>query len=351
MALFSTKHVRVAGISACVPKQRESNRDYDWLTEEERTMLIKTTGIENRRIAAEGVTTSDMCFAAAEQLISEMHINREEIQLLIFVSQSRDYILPATAILLQQRLGLPHSCMAFDVGLGCSGYVYGLATMASMMATAGLRKGLLLAGDTSSLSLNRKDKSTYPLFGDAGTATILEFDPSAEHKMDFNLQSDGSGSNAIIITDGGTRHPITEATYIEKEVEKGIVRARKHLVLDGVEVFNFSLREVSPNINALLGYNATAISDYDYLVFHQANRLMNESVRKKVKATPEQVPYSLKDYGNTSSASIPLTIVTELAEKVKGETSFLFSGFGVGLSWGSVALKTKGLVCPPLLEI
>jgi 3-oxoacyl-[acyl-carrier-protein] synthase-3 len=287
---------------------------------------------------------------AANQLLNDKNIQREEIDVLIFVSQSRDYFLPSTSIILQQKLGLSSNCIAFDIGLGCSGYVYGLASITSLMSTAKLRKGLLLTGDVSSVSLNKKDKSTYPLFGDAGTATLLEFNTG--DKMDFNLQSDGKGSDAIIITDGGLRKPLTEESYIEREIDKGIIRAGKNLSLDGLEVFNFSLREVSPNIQALLNYNHSSISDYHYLVFHQANKLMNETIRKKLKATPEQVPYSLKNYGNTSSASIPLTIVTELADAVKsGEQKFIFSGFGVGLSWGSVALKTNDLYCPPITEI
>ena len=219
------------------------------------------------------------------------------------------------------------------------------------MSTAKIKKGLLLVGDISSFSLNKKDKSTYPLFGDAGTATSLEYDENAS-QMHFNLRSDGSGAKSIIIEDGGLRNPLTEDSYKEQEVEKGIIRNRRNLSLDGLEVFNFSLREVAPNIKELMQFNNTDISDYNYFVFHQANKLMNESIRKKLKVESEKVPYSLKEYGNTSSASIPLTIVTELSEEEKeNNNSFLFSGFGVGLSWGSVALKTNKLICPPIIEI
>jgi 3-oxoacyl-[acyl-carrier-protein] synthase-3 len=351
MAVFSVSNIKLTGIAACVPKNSESNLDYDWISEQERALLIKTTGIENRRIAGKGVTTSDLCFEAAQKLLAELNWNKNEIEIIVFVSQSRDYFLPATAIILQDRLGIPTTCLAYDIGLGCSGYVYGLANISSMMTTAKLKKGLLLVGDISSFSLNKKDKSTYPLFGDAGTATALEYDEKAD-KMDFNLRSDGTGAKAIIIEDGGLRNPLTEDSYKEVEIDKGIIRNRRNLSLDGLEVFNFSLREVAPNINELFQYNSTDISDYDHFVFHQANKLMNESIRKKLKIEPEKVPYSLKKYGNTSSASIPLTIVTELSEKVKNKTSsFLFSGFGVGLSWGSVALKTNDLICPAIIEL
>ena len=351
MALFSIPHIKLSGISACVPKRSESNLDYDWITEQERALLIKTTGIENRRIAAANLTTSDFCYAAAEKLIDELKWRKEEIEIIIFVSQSPDYLLPATAIILQDRLNLPKTALAFDISLGCSGFIYGLSTIASLMTNAKIKKGLLLTGDVSSSSLNSKDKSTYPLFGDAGTATALEYDENAA-PMFFNLQSDGAGYKTIIITDGGTRQQLTPESYIDVEIEKGIVRSRKNLVLDGLEVFNFSLREVGPNIKELLRSNSTEIENYDYFVFHQANKLMNETIRKKLKIEPEKVPYSLNKYGNTSSASIPLTIVSELSEKITNRTThFLLSGFGVGLSWGSVALNATNLICPPVIEL
>lgn len=351
MAIFSVSNIRLSGIAACVPKNAESNLEYDWISEQERNLLIKTTGIRNRRIAEKGVTTSDLCLKAAENLLQELNWNKEEIGVIILVSQSHDYFLPATAVILQDKLGLPKSCIAFDIDLGCSGYVYGMATIASLMTTARIKKGLLLVGDISSFSLNKKDKSTYPLFGDAGTASALEFDTAAA-RMDFNLQSDGAGAEAIKINDGGMRSPLTADSFIETEIEKGIIRSNRDLSLNGLEIFNFSLREVAPNINALLAYNSTTVADYDQFVFHQANKLMNETIRKKLKVDPEKMPYSLGEYGNTSSASIPLTIVSELREKVKeGKTSFLMSGFGTGYSWGSVTLQTDTLVCPPVIEV
>ena len=349
MAIFSVPNVKISGVSACVPKKSISNHDYLKLSERERMMLIKTTGIEERRIAEEGVTTSDLCFVAAERLIQELKWNKEEIQMLIFVSQSRDYFLPATAIILQDRLGLPMTSIAFDISLGCSGYVYGLSVISSLMMNAKIGKALLMVGDISSFSLNENDKSTYPLFGDAGTVTALEYDLSAP-PMHFNLQSDGSGYEAIIIPDGGLRNPLSEASYEEKEIDTGIKRSARNLSLNGLDVFDFSLREVAPNIQALFEYTGTTKDDYDYFVLHQANKLMNETIRKKMKIEPEKVPYTLKMYGNTSSASIPLTIVSELNSVVDGELSCIFSGFGVGLSWGSVALKTTNLVCPKLIE-
>ena len=168
--------------------------------------------------------------------------------------------------------------------------------------------------------------------------------------MMFNLQTDGSGYEAIIIPDGGIRNFADKNTSFNYEkIGEGIVRNKLNIALDGIKVFNFSLREVRPNINSLLQEFELSIDDIDYFVFHQANKLMNETIRKQLKVDPDKMPYSLKDYGNTSSASIPLTIVTEIADKVKNnKLTLLLSGFGVGLSWGSVILQTENIICPPI---
>lgn len=351
MPIFSTPNVRIRGISAAVPRTKESNWEYDWISVKEREMLIKTTGIETRRVAAPDIATSDMGVAAAEALIAAANWSKESIDVLLWVSQSPDYHLPATGIILQDRLQLSKNCMAFDINLGCSGYVYGLSVMASLLQSGQLKRGLLLVGDKSTSGLSYQDKSTYPLFGDGATATLLEFDPTAP-SMTFNLQSDGAGKDAIIIPDGGIRNPISDRTYVTEEAEPGIIRHRKNLWLDGLAVFNFSLREVAPNIKALLSHLSTTIDHYDYFVFHQANKLMNESIRKKLKLPPEKVPYTLPDYGNTSSASIPLTMAVCLQQQLQNQSlRLVLSAFGVGLSWGSVALQTDKIICPNLVEI
>lgn len=350
MALTTIHNVKITAISACVPKKMESNFDYELLTDSEKKLLVKTTGIEKRRVAHKKMCTSDLCFESAEQIIKEYSINREEIDVLIFVSQTLDYFLPATSIILQDRLKLSKATLAFDIVLGCSGYVYGLSVISSLMSNGNFKKGLLLVGDKSTFSLSKEDKSTYPLFGDAGTATYIEYDPSAT-PMDFNLQSDGSGYKAIIIPEGGTRSPWTKNTDKKIELEKGVKRNMRNLWLDGIEVFNFSIREAPANVLALLDYNKTTIEDYDYVIFHQANLLMNECIRKKIKAPTERVPYTLKDFGNTSSASIPLTMVVELKEKIKNKKNLILSAFGVGLSWGSVAIRNTEINCLPLIEL
>jgi len=199
--------------------------------------------------------------------------------------------------------------------------------------------------------VNKKDKSSALLFGDAGTATALEYNESAP-PMHFTMGTDGAGYKAIIIEEGGFRNPINENTLIEKEAEPGIVRRGCDLVLDGMEVFSFGISQAPKTVKQLCEEFNINLADVDYAVFHQANMMMNEMIRKKLKLEKEKVPYSLTNFGNTSSASIPITLVTEIADKLRSQpASLVMCGFGVGLSWGGVYANTDKLVIPPLQEI
>lgn len=351
MAIFSIPNIKIAGIASAVPKEEYNNFDYELLSEKEKQTFVKMTGVEKRRVAPKGTTTSDLCEHAARKLLDELKWDADQIDALVFISQSRDYIIPATAGILQDKLGLSKNCMAYDISLGCSGYVYGLSTLGAQMSVAGLKKALLMVGDVSTQNTAYNDKSTFPLFGDAGTVTALEYDESAP-LMSFNLQTDGSGYKAIIIEDGGIRNLVSESSFEEEEISEGIKRKKLDIALDGVEVFNFSLREVKPNILKLLEADGTEIEKIDYFVLHQANKLMNETIRKQLRMPVEKFPLSIQEFGNTSSASIPLTLNFSLQDKLRTEkVKLLLSGFGVGLSWGSVILETENIVCPDIIEI
>ena len=350
MAVFTVPDIKVKGISAAVPKEVEDNHHFPLLTENERALFIKTVGIRYRRIAPAGLTASDLCLSAAEKLLQDLNWNREDIKVLVFVTQTPDYIIPNTSSLLQHKLGLSKNCIAFDVNLGCSGYVYGLSIIGGLLQNMPGAKALLLVGDISSATISMQDKSTAPLFSDAGSATALEY--AAGGQIHFNLQTDGSEFDDIIIPGGGYRNQFNEKMLEYTEYEKGITRNQLHMKLDGVRIFNFGLREAAPNIETLLLEKNIEKDSVDYFVFHQANLLMLESVRKKLKAAPEKVPYSLYDYGNTSSATIPLTMVVKLNEQLRaGKVKSVLSGFGVGLSWGSAYIETENIVCPKLVEI
>lgn len=351
MSKFSIPNIRLAGVAACVPKNQVSNKDFDLISEKERELLIKTTGIEKRRIAPKGVCTSDLCITAANKLMEELGWAKEEIDVLIFVTQTPDYITPATSNIIQDKMGLPVGCLALDINLGCSGYVYGMSVVASLLNNLSKGKGLLLVGDISSACISGKDKSTTPIFSDAGSASAFEkLDGAAP--IYFNLEGNGKGYDAIIIPEGGYRNPFSQSSLDYHELTHGISRNGTHLILKGIDIYNFSVNEVPPNVNKLLEFADIDKDEIDYFVFHQANKLINESIKRKLMLSDQQVPYSLGQLGNTSSATIPVTIVTEIREDVmQGPLKLVFSGFGVGLSWSAAYLQTDGIVCPALIEV
>jgi 3-oxoacyl-[acyl-carrier-protein] synthase-3 len=351
MATFSIDNISIKGISCCVPKNTERNVEIDILTHEEIQKFIDATGVEERRIASKEICTSDLCCEAAEKLIKDLNWQKEEIQILVFVSQTADYILPVSAAILQDRLGLSTDCIAFDVPLGCSGYVYGMSIIASMMKATGVKKGLLLAGDTSSKLLSKSDKSTVPLFGDGGSATAFQLEENSE-KLFFDLGSDGSGYKTIIVNDGGSRNRIDLNSLTYQTISTGIERNACQLVLDGMDVFSFGISQAPKTVNKLIEKFEIDKEAVDHFVFHQANLMMNKMIVKKLKLPVEKVPYSLMKFGNTSSTTIPLTIVTELKDKlINSSQDLIICGFGVGLSWGSAKIRLENVVISDLLEI
>lgn len=349
MAAVRFENVSIAGVAAAVPRTIVENSANPFFPQEDIGKFMDSVGV--RRYRAGEQCTSDLCYEAAEKLIAELQWDKSEIGMLVFISQTPDYILPNTAPILQDRLKLPTSCIAFDMTLGCSGYIYGLSTVASYMASGMIKKALFLCGDTPSKTVNKRDKTTAMLFGDAGTATALEYKPGAD-AMRFCMNSDGAGYKAIIIPDGGYRHPYSADSLQERTLEEGIVRSNCNLFLDGMDVFSFGISKGPASVKETLAQFNETDANIDYFVFHQANLMMNEMIRKKLKLAPEKVPYSLADYGNTSSASIPMTMVTQIREQLSTkEHNLLLCGFGVGLSWGSCIVKTKNLVIPKIVEV
>lgn len=353
MAYQEIKNVSIRGISACVPKYREDNKNLElFQTGEEVKKFIDATGVEFRHLVKNyGICTSDLCHAAALQLLSELNWRPEEIDCLIFVTQTADYILPSTACILQDRLGLSTDCYAIEISLGCSGWVYGLSVIASLITGNTMKKGLLLVGDTTSITKSPKDKSTYPLFGDAGTATAVEFSEFTE-SLKFHFGTDGKGFEAIMIPDGGFRNFFNENSFKEEESEPGIIRHRLHSILNGPAVFTFGISKAPKSVNSIIDHFKISREEIDYFIFHQANLFMNEKIRSKLNIEPSKVPYSLAEFGNTSSASIPLTIVTQLrSELTSHKRKILSCAFGVGLSWASVFLEISKITIPKIIEI
>jgi 3-oxoacyl-[acyl-carrier-protein] synthase-3 len=345
MALLKIKNVRIAGMSAGVPKNVIKNLELKSISGDyDSAAFVESTGVVERHYSDE-LTTSDLCIPAAERLIKDLGWDKNEIDAIIFVTQTGDYIIPATACIVQNKLGLSKDCLAEDIGLGCSGWVYGLANIVSIMQNGCIKKALLMAGDA-------KDQiprvSPDPLFGHAGTVTALEY-KEGETGFAFHLGTDGSGFDAIINLDGGSRNPVSLASFEEEEVD-GRMYNRLETRMKGMDVFSFGITTVPKSIKKLSKYIDEDYLNYDYFVFHQANMKMNKLISKKLKLPEGEVPYSMTYYGNTSSASIPLTIITQIKE-VKN-IKLMCCGFGVGLSWGTVAFKTDNeFITSEIIEI
>lgn len=352
MALLHNKFVSITGVSACVPKRVVKNRDNKIFAESDVNAFVNNVGIEEFRAGETEICASDLCVAAAEKLMQDMNINKEEIGIIVFVSQSPDYyFLPNTACIIQDRLNLSKETLAFDVPLGCSGYVYGLNIIATYLSSGQMKKGLLLVGDTASKTVNPRDKSSAMLFGDAGAATILEYSPESDG-IHFHMATDGSGYKAIIVPEGGFRKRFSSDSLVENTNDEGITRCGVDLHLDGFDVFSFGITEAPKTVKKLTGHLSITNDDVDYMVFHQANKMMNEKIRKKLALEESKVPYSLKNFGNTSSASIPLTMVTAIREGLHQKTSrVILCGFGVGLSWATAYTTLNNVVVSELVEL
>lgn len=344
MATVTLNNVRMRGLVSCVPKTVLSNLDFFEDRKSERERLVRNIGIHTRRICYPWQYFSDLAKSAAENLLDAVGWKREEIDALIVVTQSPDYLIPSTAIILQDKMKLPTTTIAYDINLGCSGYPFGIYTVGSMLSSGGIKKALLLVGD--------KCASIYdPLFSDCGTATALEFDPDAP-PIHFDMNSDGSGYQAIMLPVGGHRRPVEIQHLIPRKDEKGEPVRDMDLVLDGTAVLNFSTQRIPPALRGLCEYAKVPLESVDYFVLHQANRMINETIRKKLQLAPEKFPSTLHDFGNTSSASVPLTMTARLRESMaEGPKTLLLSGFGIGLSWGSCILRASDVLMPPLLEV
>ncbi len=353
MALISYENVGITALAGCVPKTIIDNYHYDLdiFPEEDVRKVVDKIGVYERRFADEKTCSSDLCYAAAEQLISDNDINRDEIDLVVFVSQTSDYRMPATAILLQHRLKLPMSTIAFDVNLGCSGFLFGLSIVYSFMEKQGLRKALLLNGETRSKVYNRRDRRSAFIFGDAGVAALIEPDEKFG-KSHFSLNTDGSRGDLIMIPGGGYRNMSSLETLREKVVDEyGNIRCDENGYMNGDDVFNFVIVEIPKDIKRLMAASGEDIQTMDYYVFHQANTFINNFIAKKMKLDKTKIPWSIHKYGNTSSVSVPLTIISELHDKMEGHKKLMMSAFGVGMAWATAIVPFEGCKISKIVEI
>ncbi len=260
--------------------------------------------------------------------------------------------MPATSVLLQNRLGLPTSTMAFDINLGCSAFIYGLSVVFGLLQTGSIRKALILNGETRSKVYSPKDRRTAFIFGDAGVAAIVEKDEVKFGDSFFAFHSDGAGEDLIKIPAGGYRKQSSVETLEEKVVDEfGNIRSEEQGYMNGSDVFNFVIREIPKDIKQLLEFSNKEIENIDYYVFHQANSFINSYLAKKLKLNTDKIPTTIEKYGNTSSVSVPLTIVSELKNKLTDKTELLLSAFGVGMTWASAIMTMNECKISDIVEL
>ncbi len=344
--------VRFAGLAVSVPSRIESVLDSDYGTPETRKRFVRSTGIESRRLCRPDQFASDLACDAAERLLDELGWARDSLDALIFVTQTPDFVSPATACALQSRLGLDTACAAFDVNLGCSAYPYGLQIAGSFLQSGSRGRVLLLVGDAPGKPNLPSRKDAYaPLFGDAGSATALERADGVP-PIRCQMHTDGSGWDAIMERHVKGRPGLPADGFVCEADADGVMKIGNTADLDGEAVFNFSVRTVPPAVRSLLSVMGWETESVDAFVFHQANQMINAFIAKKLLLAPGQAPSTLRHYANTSCTTIPVTLVDQCREQlVAGRQRLVLCGFGVGLSWATLGLETDSIVCPPIAEL
>lgn len=352
MSFLTFHNVGIKALSAAVPKHIIHNLSYtDVFPEEQVREVVEKVGVYERRFADTNTCSSDLCYTAAQKLLLDNNIDRSEIDLLVFISQTPDYRMPATSITLQHRLGLSNSCIAFDISLGCSAFIYGLSVVYSMMQGGQIRKALLLDGETRSKVYSPKDRRSAFIFGDGGIATLIEKDAKYGDSF-FSLNSDGSRANLIMVKGGGYRHPSSEETIKERVVDEyGNIRSDEQGYMNGGDVFNFVIREIPKDIKNTIDFANKTISDFDFFVFHQANNFINSYIAKKMKLPESKLVHTIEKFGNTSSVSVPLTIVSELKNELVGKKQLLLSAFGVGMTWATGIISLVDTNISDIVEV
>lgn len=331
----SLSGIEITAISSCVPKDKLETTQIAYFSPEEAAKFTKGTGIIARRIAPKEVCASDLAFSAAMDLLEKTDTQASEIDVLVLITQTPDYTIPNTASLLQERLKLKKSTLVFDINLGCSGFVYGLGIVGSILKALNLKKGLLITADTLSKAANPNDRSVWPLFGDAASATLLTHSNS-DCRLSFEFYTDGSRAGAIISPNSAHR--------LSSSMEEPFLK------LDPIGIFNFTIKEVPESINRILDCSQLKVDQVNYFVLHQANKVINDTICKKIAAKKEQFLNSIESFGNTSSSSIPLTLCQNL-NSIAQNQKIIISGFGVGLSWATALIEKNPINIYPITEI
>lgn len=349
MPSFNFNNIRIVGIASAVPTKIVKSTDFnDKFSDEAVQKFVDMTGVREHRESFNHQTASDFGYVAAEKLLVEKNIDRETIGILVFGAHSTDYRRPATACVLHKRLALSKDCAAFDVGLGCSAFIYCTQIAASMLACSEAKRALIIVGETMTKMIYSEDKSAAMLFGDGGAAVLLE-KTEEENLLQGKVCTDGTGYRAIIAPAGGFRN--LEDTHEPMVWGDGSTRTLYNTIMNGTDVFSFTVTKVPKTIKDFLKETEQDVESFDCLAFHQANQFIQQQLAKKLKADINKMPHCLDRYGNTSAPSIPLLLSDVYGKNnEEKEINVLMCGFGVGLSWGVMSAHINTADIFPIIE-
>jgi 3-oxoacyl-[acyl-carrier-protein] synthase III len=352
MAKSVFKGIKISGIAGAVPSSKIRNlTDHNFCSQDDRQKIVALTKVTEYRKASVEMCASDLCQASAEALLCGLDRQPAEIDAIVFATMTGDYRVPSTACLLQDRLKCRNTVVAYDIQMGCSGFIVGLYNACSLIQGAGLKKVLLLSWDTQTKLCHEKDKNVVFILADGGTATLLEADAVADDII-IELMTDGSRFQNLYVPAGGFRRPSTNETREIREQPDGGIRSEEHLFMNGMEIFKFSVTDVVKTIADFMEMEKISPQHLEYLFLHQANGFMNEKIARKLKFSDEKVPTTISFFGNTGSASIPLTMAHHFSTvKQVRANHCLLAGFGVGLSWGVAAMTLNEAYFPEVVEL
>lgn len=344
---FYFKNKKVTGILSVLPNREVLFEDEmeNYNAPIAKSLKLKNAmGFNKKRIVEEGITSSDLCIFGLSHLFDNNLLRKEDIDALVLVTQSPDYIMPPTSNVIQGHFGLKHDMICLDINQGCAGYIIGLIQAFMLLEQPAINKVVLLNADVLSPKVSKKDRNSNPLIGDAASITIIEKSNDNE-EIFVSLKMNGEGAFALQIPAGGARLPSSPQTAILKEDLIGNIRSKNHLVMKGDEVFNFVQTEVPPLIEDLYQYSKIDKEDVDFYMFHQPNKFMLNKLADRLGVDREKMPSNIvENFGNSSGVTIPLNITFNIGEKLCSQKyRFCLSGFGVGLTWAAMMIDMKEL--------
>jgi len=344
---FQFKNKVISGILTVLPDNEVLFEDEmsNYNFSEQKSLKLKAAmGFNKKRVVKNGETSSDLCTYGLEYLVDSSLLEVSEIDALIFVSQTPDYIMPPTSNIIHGKLGLKRDVLCLDINQGCAGYIIGLIQAFMLLDQKSINKVVLLNADVLSPKVSKRDRNSNPLIGDGASVTIIE-KTELENNIHCSVKMDGLGAFALNIPAGGAKLPNSNETALLEEDYAGNFRSKDHLVMKGDEVFNFVQTEVPELIEEVIkvsGYNKDEI---DYFMFHQPNKFMLNKLADKLEVPREKMPSNVvENFGNASGVSIPTVITFNISDKLLSQSNLLcLSGFGVGLTWAAIIMKFENL--------